>query len=175
VLDDAPAGDQPLRLPREPALSESFVVGETALVSRAHALDAVQGVVSFDPRATALVEARCRGCSAVRSPGPAGTSEVTRREASHRTVDVRADRPAVVVVSEAWFPGWHATVDGRAAPVVRVDGILQGVPIGGGHHTVELRYRPPGLRAGALVSALTAAALAIAAVVSRRRRHSGGD
>jgi len=174
VVDDARAADQPLQLPREPALSESFVVGQAGRVSRAHALDAIQGVVSFDPRATALVEASCRGCSAARTSGPAGTSDVTRREPSRRTLDVRADRPAMVVVSEAWFPGWHATVDGRAAPVVRVDGIVQGVPVTAGHHSVELRYRPPGLHAGALVSAFTIAALASGGVVVRRRRDPTG-
>lgn len=169
VLDDARADDQPLRHQRQPALSESFVVGATARVSRAHALDAIQGVVSFDPGATALVEAHCGACAAARTPGSAGTSEVTRRQPSRRTLDVRADRAAMVVVSEAWFPGWHATVDGRAAPVVRVDGIVQGVPVTAGRHTVELRYRPPGLRAGALVSAFTVAALVIGGALSRRR------
>jgi hypothetical protein len=171
VLDDDPADrTAPRRWQREPALPESFVVGAAARVSRAHALDALQGVVSFDPRTTALVEARCRVCDAVRNPGPAGTSEVTRREPSRRTLDVRADRAAMVVVSEAWFPGWHATVDGHAAPVVRVDGIVQGVAVAAGHHTVELRYRPPGLRAGVLVSVFTIAALATAGVLSRHRR-----
>jgi Bacterial membrane protein YfhO len=175
VLDDDPADRVvPRRWQREPALPESFVVGAAARVSRAHALDAIQGVVPFDPRATALVEAPCRRCSAARTPGPAGTSDVTRRQASRRTVDVRADRAAMVVVSEAWFPGWHATVDGRAAPVVRIDGIVQGVPVTAGHHTVELRYLPPGLHAGALVSALTLAALAIGGVVSRRRSSPTG-
>jgi hypothetical protein len=169
VLDDDPLGGPPRHWERTPALPESFVVGESTRAPRGQVLDAIQGVVPFDPRATAWVEGRCRVCRTARTAGLAGTSTVAAHRASRRTLDVRAERAAMVVVSEAWFPGWHATVDGHVAPVVRLDGIVLGVPVAAGHHSVELRYRPPGLRAGALVSGLTVVALVIGAAVRRRR------
>jgi hypothetical protein len=54
------------------------------------------------------------------------------------------DAPAAgyLVVNETWFPGWHATVDGRAAPVLRGNVIMQVVDVPAGHHVVELRFRP---------------------------------
>ena len=40
----------------------------------------------------------------------------------------RADRRALVVLSDVHFPGWQATVDGREVPIERVDYLLRGVP-----------------------------------------------
>src|SRR5205823_42251 len=82
---------------------------------------------------------------------------------------VRADRPGVLVVSQAWFPGWRATVDGRSAPVVRADGLVLGVPVPAGSHRVVLRYVPPGFRAGVAVTLVTIVGLATWGVVVRRR------
>jgi uncharacterized membrane protein YfhO len=48
--------------------------------------------------------------------------------------------------------GWTARVDGREAPVRRANGKHLAVPVPSGRHEVELLYRPPGLRAGALLS-----------------------
>jgi uncharacterized membrane protein YfhO len=66
----------------------------------------------------------------------------------------------MLVVSQARFPGWHAWVDGKKAPVLRVNGIVQGVPVAAGVHRVELVYRAPGLRLGFIVSLCTLAFLA---------------
>ena len=53
-------------------------------------------------------------------------------------------------------------LDGRAVPVVRVDGLVQGVPVPAGARRVELFYRAPGLRLGFAVSLATLAGLLVA-------------
>jgi uncharacterized membrane protein YfhO len=52
-------------------------------------------------------------------------------------------------------PGWHAFADGHSALALRVDAGLLGVALEAGPHNVELRYRPPLLRAGAAVTLLS--------------------
>lgn len=73
---------------------------------------------------------------------------------------MRADRAGVLVVSEAWFPGWRVTVDGHTAPVLRVDGLVLGVAVAPGQHVVRFHYQPPGLGAGLLISGVTVFGLA---------------
>jgi uncharacterized membrane protein YfhO len=75
----------------------------------------------------------------------------------------------MVVLSDTWYPGWHATVDGKDAKVERADYLLRGVRVGPGTHTVEMTYRPLSFRIGWIVSLLTALALAIAVLRGRRR------
>ena len=60
----------------------------------------------------------------------------------------------MVILSETFFPGWQATVDGRAAPIYEADGTLRGIVVEGGTHQIEMRYRPMSVYAGAFLTAL---------------------
>ena len=87
-------------------------------------------------------------------------------------VRVSGAQPALVVVAEAWFPGWEARVDGHRAPVVEADGAFLGVPVDAGAHVVTLQYRrPPAAQTGRAITAGTFLALV---VLARRRRRTAG-
>ena len=165
-------GGRSVRYDYRPRLPDAFVVGAVDRVTLRDARRRVAGTVAFDPTAVALVEAGCRACLQARAPGPAGSVSTTRWRESSVDVDVTVSRPGMLVVSQAWFPGWTATVDGRAAPVVRVDGLVQGVPVGPGRHRVRLRYRAPGLGVGTAVSLVTLVGLLGWWGLDRRRRSS---
>jgi uncharacterized membrane protein YfhO len=92
---------------------------------------------------------------------------LTADEPERVVVRATADDRALLVLADTWFPGWHAKVDGRDAPIVRTDQLLRGVVIPSGTHSVEFVYRPLSWRIGWIVSLLTAVALA--AAVWRRR------
>ena len=65
---------------------------------------------------------------------------------------IRLNQRSVLVLQTPFDPGWHAFQDGRVARVLKADFGLLGVVLNTGEHTVELRYRPPFLYAGAAVS-----------------------
>ncbi|MCA1845036.1 MAG: YfhO family protein [Actinobacteria bacterium] len=172
LLDEGTAvpGSRLVRHDYHPRLPEAFVVGETRRTSHDEVLAGLTGGRPFDPAATALLESDCRGCDGARQPGPAGSVSGVRWTAASVDVALQASRPGLLVLSQAWFPGWTASVDGRAAQVVRVDGLVQGVPVGPGPHRVRLSYRAPGLRAGLKVTLCTAGGLGLTAIARRRRR-----
>jgi len=58
----------------------------------------------------------------------------------------------MLVLQTPFDPGWQAFQDGQSAPVLNVDVGLLGAVFDRGEHTVELRYRPPFLFAGAAAS-----------------------
>ena len=153
-------GGRLLRYEIDPLLPEAYVAGSALLVDAPAAADAPVSP-PFGPLGTVAVHEgdACAPCAGAGEAGPAGTAEVVARSPGRLEVAVAAERPGLLVVSAAHFPGWHARVDGRAAPVVRAEGVLLGVPVGPGRHVVTLAYRVPGLGVGVLVSALTGAAL----------------
>ena len=84
-----------------------------------------------------------------------------------------AQRPGLLVLDDAYAPGWEATVDGHSVPVSRVDYVLRGVPVPAGTHTVTLHYAPLSWRIGWLVSLVSLVAIVAAMIVGRRRRRDG--
>jgi hypothetical protein len=72
---------------------------------------------------------------------------------------VEADGPATLLMRETWMKGWSARVNGAPAPVSRAEGRYRSVEIPAGRSRVELRYDPPGLRAGLVISLLSVGAL----------------
>ena len=97
---------------------------------------------------------------------------VQRESPEQITVQVRTDRPVVVVIHESWSPDWRASLDGRTVADHPADLIFQGVLVPLGAHTLELRYEPAGVTRGlALSGAGVAGLLALAIVPLPRRRH----
>ncbi|MFN3690298.1 MAG: YfhO family protein, partial [Fimbriimonadales bacterium] len=70
-----------------------------------------------------------------------------------------ASQPAWLLITDTWYPGWQATVNGESAPLLRANGAFRAVPIPTGEATVEMRYRPRSFQLGALLSAVSLAVL----------------
>lgn len=86
---------------------------------------------------------------------------------SPNRIEVEAEGPGLLVLSEVYDPDWRAEVDGQPAEVVRTDGILRGVYLEEGLHRVVFTYWPGGLGPGI---ALTAAGwVCVAALWARHR------
>jgi hypothetical protein len=54
--------------------------------------------------------------------------------------------PGMVIVSDTYFPGWRARVDGKAAEIYEVNAAMRGVLVPAGLHSVTMRYRPASVR-----------------------------
>ncbi len=54
----------------------------------------------------------------------------------------------VVVLTDAWYPGWIAELDGAPARVLRANALFRAVAVPAGEHVVEFRYEPRGFRSG---------------------------
>lgn len=91
------------------------------------------------------------------SGGAAGPVSWQLFEPDERRLRVTTTGPAVLVVSENWFPGWVAEVDGEPATVRRGNLTLQAVEIpSGGDHTVTLRFTAPTVTSALRISVLAA-------------------
>ena len=57
-----------------------------------------------------------------------------------------------MVLTDDFYPGWTATVDGHPVPIQRVDYLLRGISIGPGQHTIVMRYTPASWTIGWIIS-----------------------
>jgi hypothetical protein len=90
----------------------------------------------------------------------------------HIVIDVAAPRDGYLVLSDAYYPGWTATVDSQSAEIERADIMFRAVKIPAGQHRVEMRYQPQSFSVGLVISIGTAVILISARLIIRRRNRS---
>jgi hypothetical protein len=164
------AGDD-ARVYRNPAaLPRAFLVGSQSVVNGGtEARDTVTSP-SFPAQTTAVTERRIPGVPTAGPSGSAGSARITHYGDERVSVSVDAARRSLLVLTDSWFPGWKAAVDGRDVPIERVDYLIRGVPVPAGAHRVEFSYEPSSWRVGWILSLLALIAIAATALVGWRRR-----
>jgi hypothetical protein len=85
---------------------------------------------------------------AVDSCNATDTVDPVSETPSRVTVNVEMACDGLVVVSDNWFPGWVATVDGKPSRLWKVDTAFRGVKVEKGAHRMEMRYRPTSVYVG---------------------------
>ena len=108
-----------------------------------------------DPWPRYSVEPAPSSDAAEHRPPSVGSVEWSRESSDRMELSVAASRPAVLVVRDAWAPGWNARVDDKAVPIVRVEGGHRAVAVPSGRSRVALEYRPPGWTLGLWVTAVS--------------------
>jgi len=155
----------------EPGLPRARLVGAAVVKSDA---EAVPYMLSdeFDPEAEVVLT---EAAPIALDGGPVeGTVAWIERSPNRLLLAVSTDRPALLVVSDNWFPAWRATIDGQEAPVLRAYHTLRAVPVPAGDHTVEMSYRSDVVRWSLLVSVLLFVGLVGATGVQMWRERSSG-
>jgi hypothetical protein len=139
-------------------LPRAYVVHQTRLVADDEAALAAMADPAYNPAQTAILAA------GVELDAPAageGISQVAVASYAPHEIVLQAalDTPGYVVVSDSWYPGWQATVDGTPTPIERANLNFRAVHVPEGAHTVRLVYRPTSYRVGLAIS--VAALLAV--------------
>jgi hypothetical protein len=89
-------------------------------------------------------------------------AEIVETTANRVEVWAELDAPGYLVLSDTWYPGWKATVDGQPAPVLRANMTFRAVPLSPGEHRVVFRFVPVGFTLGVCASAVTLLLMALA-------------
>jgi hypothetical protein len=147
------------------ALPRAFLVGRSTVIeSAAERLKFLTGS-SFDARRDVVLES-----GAPSGPGDAGGAvQLAAMEPGYYSLKTECPADAVLVLSEAYYPGWTAEVDGKPAELLRADHLLQAVRLPAGQHDVRFSYRSRFLGLGFALAALgVLLPLGIAAIRKRK-------
>lgn len=82
-------------------------------------------------------------------------------EAERVVVQTTSDTPGYLILTDANYPGWLATVDGQPAEIQTAYDLFRAVPLSAGTHTVEFRFEPQSLKFGAIISVISLIALVV--------------
>ncbi|MDO8673329.1 MAG: YfhO family protein, partial [Dehalococcoidia bacterium] len=171
-------------------LDRAFFVEQAVMVSSTkEALRAVEKP-DFDPRRTVILSQRqpigvfgllldwLGGFYPVSPSFPVGRSEkqgttLVEYAPQRVVVETMFDRAGYLVVSDTYYPGWKAWVNGKSARIWQADGAFRALEVPPGPSVVEIRYEPVAFKAGLLVTILSLVlVLAVTLWTTIRRKAS---
>lgn len=104
----------------------------------------------FNPKDTAFVEELYKNAVPF-LPGADSSSSIKLVKNDNDVINYQSISTAnqFAVFSEIYYnSGWKAYVDGKEAPIAKVDYVLRGLAINAGKHDIEFRFEPAGYLTG---------------------------
>jgi hypothetical protein len=68
--------------------------------------------------------------------------KLIERHSDEIKIHYQSPRPGMIVVTDTFYPGWKAFVDGKRAQIDRANYLFRGVTVPAGEHTLVMRYYP---------------------------------
>jgi uncharacterized membrane protein YfhO len=130
---------------------------------------------SFDYRKAIILEEEPEPSAApAESSAESSSPEVIVKKRSESETDIIVDvpEPGFIFLDDISVPGWQAEVDGRDSKIYRANYLFMAIPVEAGKHSVEVRYKPQGFRAGALISFVAAVLLSLSLTFDIARRRT---
>lgn len=145
------------------ALPRAFFVPDRPIPAGASCVERLTAP-DFDPRAQILLDSPPAENRSQRERPPAQDPATVRRLEIHPArvvIHVETGQPGFVVLTDAYYPGWVARVNGRTVPIRRANCFFRAVAVPAGASHVEFRYEPMSFRLGRSVSLAAAFLLSV--------------
>jgi hypothetical protein len=146
-----------------------FITEEKVVSDHGEAWEAIHAP-TFDPLQTVVLEREGTRASAPASDR-GGQSHIAFVHYGLNAVALTVESPVSgwLVLSDVYYPGWRATVDGTSTPVLRANYTFRAVSVPAGEHTVEMVFVPRTWYLGLALSVTTWLGLATTAALKLKR------
>ena len=105
------------------------------------------------------------------APDAIGTARISAYADERVAIDTDAPARRLLVLTDTWFPGWHATVDGAPVPIARANVAFRAVPLAPGRHRVVFEYAPASFRIGASITGGAMLVIVLWTLIDERRQR----
>ena len=152
----------------------AFFVYRTKIINDEEELKKYMSSESFEPRKVVVFEETPDMILDDDSDSLKGNAEITSYKINSISLKVSTPKNGYLVLSEIFYPGWKAYVDGREKKVYRANWSLRAIPIEAGEHKVDVRFEPKSFYTGAWITFITIGLSSIGIVYSllRKKRNN---
>lgn len=123
---------------------------------------------AFDPAGVVFLEEKCDRFPLDSKEGSADI-QIESYKPDRVMVRVVTDEGGMLLLTDAWFPGWVARLDGEPVPLYRANYTFRAVYAPRGEHVIDFLYEPASFRHGLAVSGVSLVLLLV--LIPRRRRE----
>jgi len=142
-------------------LPRAFVVHRTVVEPDDEVALAAMRDPSFDPAQQAFL---AEGQALDVQPAAPPQVRITSYAPEQVAIEATLDAPGYLVLSDAWYPGWTARVDGEPATIERANLTFRAVYVEAGTHEVVFAFRPRTYTWGLVISVLSVVGVAVGMV-----------
>jgi uncharacterized membrane protein YfhO len=100
-------------------------------------------------------------------------AKVVRYEHQAVTIQASLNDSGILVLADAYYPGWKAYVDGKEVSIMRANHFFRALVLSEGNHLVEFKYDPLSFKIGLIISLATIVTLASIPLVVHLRNVKG--
>ncbi len=98
-----------------------------------------------------------------------GSAAFVSYEPEHVLISTDREMPGVLVLTDTYFPGWEAAIDGKPAAIIRVNWTMRGITVPGGKHIITMSYLPKSVTYGGFLSMISiGAAIVILGFIAKK-------
>jgi uncharacterized membrane protein YfhO len=131
----------------------------------------------FDPAKTILIEKKQDAPRLIRAASrpasPMGQVQVLSHRPNHMALRTESSEAGLLFLSEVFYPGWKAFLDGQSTPILRGNYLFRVLEVPEGHHEVRLEFDPWTIKAGTGITLATSLLLmAVTLFLGRKRKAS---
>ena len=152
-LERLPNGSSGLNIYRNPsAFPRAWIVHTATQAAGYQDIRLRLDSLAFQPRIETLLLTKPPVLESCSAPETAQVSPSTNP--NRVRIDVKMACRGMVILSDTYFPGWHASIDRQPAEIHEAYGALRGIVVDKGEHHIEFLYRPVSAIAGLALTAL---------------------
>ena len=155
-------------------LPRAYMVHKLKRVEDKEAALIAVGEGGFDARREGVIEEESPVEIKALSAGEAGAAaSIVSFDYDRVEIEVDPEAPGMLVLTDAWYPGWIAYVDGVKTPIYRVNSIVRGVAVSAGAHTIVFKYCPKSFGFALILFAIALSGVIVLFVLDRREVAGG--
>lgn len=128
----------------------------------------------FDPHRTVVMEGQPPLLPPDTSYSPEWSARITHYGLNEISISSFMPKAGYLVLSEMYYPGWNADVDGRPGIISRVNWNFRAIPLSSGPHSVEVRYEPENFFIGKWITLVFSLICLVGSILLPRLLKAGG-
>ncbi len=140
------------------AMPRAWLAGEIISLPPENVLQTIHSCrlpngLSFNPAKSALVEDT--SAPQIKSDITNGAVQIIKLKNTFEEFKTNSSKPTMLVVSDLFYPGWEAKIDGQSTTIYLTDYAFRGVFVKPGEHQITFEYKPKSLYWGIAISSLS--------------------
>jgi hypothetical protein len=138
------------------ALPQVYIVHQTwNAKTAAEALKAIESP-NFNPQNAAVIEGvkESAAGSLVNNQNESSSETISwrRSDFDHVVIDAALKNDGFVVLTDTYYPGWYAYIDGKPTEILRANYLFRALAVPTGHHHISFSYEPLSFRIGMILA-----------------------